>query len=196
MEKQYSDSTLPFPSQSAAARPSSRWGIRKLTWATITLAATYIAATHLKRWAKESSVPPVSFGNQCVQPDALVPKDSPELAKAFDYISSAAFRNASIERLSGAVKIRTESFDDLGPIGDDERWEVFYGFHEYLVQTFPLVHEKLQVEKINTHGLLYTWQGSNADLKATTLMAHQDTVPVPADTVSVIGCTSWLADQG
>jgi hypothetical protein len=34
--------------------------------------------------------------------------------------------------------------------------------------------------------LLYTWQGSNPDLKPTTLMAHQDTVPVPADTVSLI----------
>lgn len=67
----------------------------------------------------------------------------------------------------------------------DKRWDVFYAFHEYLEKTFPLVHEKLKVEKVNTHGLLYTWQGSDPDLKPTTLMAHQDTVPVPFDTVSL-----------
>jgi hypothetical protein len=46
------------------------------------------------------------------------------------------------------------------------------------------VHKRLLVENINTHGLLYTWQGSNAELKPTVLLAHQDTVPVPSDTIA------------
>ncbi len=104
---------------------------------------------------------------------------------------SDAFWNQTIERLSGAVKVKTESFDDLGVVGEDKRWDVFYGFYDYLEATFPLVHEKLKVEKVNTHGLLYTWEGSDADLKPTLLMAHQDTVPVPAETIPAWDYPPW-----
>lgn len=48
------------------------------------------------------------------------------------YLKSPAFQNASIQRLSGAVQIDTQSFDDLGKVGEDKRWEVFFPFHEYL----------------------------------------------------------------
>lgn len=99
------------------------------------------------------------------------------------YIGSADFRNASIARLSGAVQVPTESFDDLGPIGEDKRWEVLYDFADYLKKTFPAVHSTLALEKVNTHGLLYTWRGTDKNLKPTLLMAHQDVVPVPASTV-------------
>ncbi|KAK0719353.1 hypothetical protein B0H67DRAFT_599164 [Lasiosphaeris hirsuta] len=106
-----------------------------------------------------------------------------DVDKLYDFISSATFRNATIERLSGAVKVKSESFDDLGAVGEDPRWDVFYDFHAYLKATFPLVHDKLDLQKVNTHGLLYTWKGSDDSLKPTLLMAHQDTVPVPAETV-------------
>lgn len=100
-----------------------------------------------------------------------------------DFLQSDTFRNKSIERLSGAVQIPTESFDDMGKVGSDPRWDIFSPFADYLEKTFPLVHSTLQLEKINTHALLYTWAGSNPDLKPTLLMAHQDVVPVPAATV-------------
>lgn len=35
-------------------------------------------------------------------------------------------------------------------------------------------HEKLHLELVNEHGLLYTWQGSDEQLKPILLMAHQD----------------------
>lgn len=53
----------------------------------------------------------------------------------------------------------------------------------YLKATFPLVHSKLALENINTHGLLYTWKGSDPSLKPSMLMAHQDTVPVNSGTL-------------
>ena len=124
------------------------------------------------------------FKSGCVQPNALLPSEQSKLDEAYDHIASAAFRNATIRRLSGAVQVKTESFDDLGEIGEDPRWDVFYDFHKYLEKTFPLIHEKLLVEKVNTHGLLYTWNGSDPSLKPTLLMAHQDTVPVPPETIS------------
>ena len=35
---------------------------------------------------------------------------------------------------------RTESYDDMKPVGEDVRWDVFGSFHDYLLQSFPLVH--------------------------------------------------------
>ncbi|CAK7236755.1 hypothetical protein SBRCBS47491_009743 [Sporothrix bragantina] len=130
----------------------------------------------------------------CVQPAALFPYEDGKLDEAYKHLSSDAFRSKTIERLSGAVQIKTETFDDLGEVGEDRRWDVFFGFYDYLEQTFPLVHQTLLVEKINTHGLLYTWQGSDDDAahrKPTVLMAHQDTVPVPDDTIDAWTYPPW-----
>lgn len=123
------------------------------------------------------------FKSQCVQPDPLFPSKSPSLDAIFDYINTPAFRTETIDRLSGAIRVKSESFDDLGAVGTDPRWDVFYDFYAYLAKTFPLIHAHLKVEKVNTHGLLYTWEGSDASLKPTLLMAHQDTVPVPPETI-------------
>jgi Gly-Xaa carboxypeptidase len=131
------------------------------------------------------------FKSRCVQPDPLLPSKDASLDKAYDHIASSAFRNATIRRLSGAVQVKTESFDDLGAIGEDSRWDVFYNFHRYLETAFPLIHEKLLVERVNTHGLLYTWKGSDQALKPTLLMAHQDTVPVPPETISAWTHPPW-----
>ena len=30
-------------------------------------------------------------------------------------------------------------FDAMGEPGEDERWEIFYEFHEYLQKQYPLV---------------------------------------------------------
>jgi len=122
--------------------------------------------------------------NPCPQAQPLLPEQtSKELLDMDGYLKSSRFHNESIERLSGAVKIPTESFDDMGPIGCDKRWEIFYDFAAYLKETFPLTHKTLQLETVNTHGLVYTWLGGNPALKPTLLMAHQDVVPVPGSTV-------------
>ncbi|KAL2015631.1 hypothetical protein VTK56DRAFT_5071 [Thermocarpiscus australiensis] len=131
------------------------------------------------------------FKSGCAQSDPLFPSKIPSLDDLYDRISSTEFRNASIRRLSGAVQVKTESFDDLGPVGEDRRWDVFYNFHRYLETTFPLIHKKLLVEKVNTHGLLYTWNGSDESLKPTLLMAHQDTVPVPPETIDAWTYPPW-----
>jgi hypothetical protein len=34
----------------------------------------------------------------------------------------------------------TESYDDMGPVGVDPRWDVFGPFHDYLLKAFPLVY--------------------------------------------------------
>ena len=67
------------------------------------------------------------------------------------------YKTRAIEWLSGAVRVqyvssvldvesnsnyafRTESHDNMGPVGVDPRWEVFGPFHDYLLKTFPLAY--------------------------------------------------------
>lgn len=122
--------------------------------------------------------------SHCVQVPPLLPQEeTDELKQIYEYISSDSFRNGTIDRLSKAVQIPTESFDDMGKIGEDKRWEIMSSFADYLEKVFPRIHSKLSLEKVNTHGLVYTWKGSDDALKPTLLMAHQDVVPVPAATV-------------
>jgi Gly-Xaa carboxypeptidase len=41
--------------------------------------------------------------------------------------------------MSGAVQIPTESYDEMDPIGQDKRWEVFGKLHDYFEAQFPRV---------------------------------------------------------
>ncbi|KAI8958656.1 carboxypeptidase s [Daldinia sp. FL1419] len=126
----------------------------------------------------------LSSATSCPQVNPLFPRhNSSALSRLDDYITSPVFLNHTVARLAGAVQIPTQSYDDLGPIGQDKRWDVLFEFADFLEKTFPLVHETLELEKVNTHGLLYTWQGSDETLKPTVLMAHQDVVPVAESTV-------------
>lgn len=127
----------------------------------------------------------VSSEPRCPQVKPLVPsKNTKELDDMWDYLNSDTFFNKSIERLSGAVQIPTQSYDDMGEVGADPRWDIFHSLGDYLEKSFPAVYKTLEVEKVNTHGLLFTWKGTDAKLKPTVFMAHQDVVPVPDATVN------------
>ncbi|CAI6326585.1 unnamed protein product [Periconia digitata] len=147
---------------------------------TVFLFRNYITETLAAHWTQN----PTKFEAKCPQVEPLYPSQSTkELVDLEEYLTSDEFRNKSIEKLAGAVRIATQSFDDIGPVGEDPRWDIFYSFADYLSSTFPLVHSSLQLEKVNTHGLLFTWPGTDPNLKPTVLMAHQDVVPVPDSTV-------------
>ncbi|KAK4466217.1 hypothetical protein QBC42DRAFT_90676 [Cladorrhinum samala] len=193
MEK--TDETLPVAVYTERTETEQRRRRFRPHAVVLLIVSLYLISIHASSWPSRlpSALVPNrdDFKSQCQQPDPLFPAKNEELDKAFEHISSTAFLNATVERLSGAVKVRTESFDDLGEVGEDPRWDVFPPFHDYLEKTFPLIHKKLQVEKINTHGLLYTWKGSDDSLKPTLLMAHQDVVPVPPETVGAWTYPPW-----
>ncbi|ORY76000.1 vacuole protein [Leucosporidium creatinivorum] len=90
----------------------------------------------------------------------------------------------AVERLQGAVRIPTESFDDMAEDAEQEpRFKIMLQLHDYLENTFPLLHVQVERERVAGYGLLYTWKGSDPSLKPIALMAHQDVVPVNRDTV-------------
>ncbi|CCE81875.1 Piso0_002553 [Millerozyma farinosa CBS 7064] len=101
-----------------------------------------------------------------------------------EILQDERFRLKSVEKLSRAVQVDTQIGDEHPNVPDaPEVWAKFEKFHKYLEKTFSVVYENLEVEKLNTYGLLFTWKGKNASLKPLLLMAHQDTVPVQADTL-------------
>lgn len=150
----------------------------------ITLFVHNISAIQYDSW-----VPSFSGGHkgegQCPQIDPIFPQYKSEDLKTMEqYLLSGEFEKGTIERLAGAVMIPSVSYDDLGVIGEDKRWDIFYEFQAYLKNTFPLVNEHLQLEVVNEHGLVYTWHGKDDKLKPMILMAHQDVVPVAESTIN------------
>ncbi|KAI7560556.1 carboxypeptidase S [Hortaea werneckii] len=184
------EKSLPLPVEHQAPRPAKSSIRRYITGILIAAVTLYWTAPLLHSVVSNAphSSPrdrnALSNEPKCSQPAALFPStDNDALNRAYDFLSTDDFKQASIKRHSGAVQIPTESFDDMGLVGEDKRWDTRFELHKYLANTFPRMHKSLKVEKVNTFGLVYTWQGSDASLKPLVLMAHQDVVPVPASTV-------------
>lgn len=120
----------------------------------------------------------------CSQPGSIAP--NPGVYGNTTQFLTEGYRDLSAELLGGAIRIPTESFDDMSlDPKKDPRFEIFSDFHVYLNKSFPRVSE--HVETVNEYGLLYTIPGTRSDLKPVILMAHQDVVPVNPSTVD-----QWL----
>ena len=50
-----------------------------------------------------------------------------------------------VERLSSAVRVATESWDDNGNVDVDPRWGTFDEFHQVLKGLFPLVYDRREL---------------------------------------------------
>lgn len=148
-------------------------------------------------------------GNEKSQKDAVVntwcpvsPLPAPSqdnLTSSADFGNSHDLIKQQVERLGAAVNVPTVSYDDNDDVDKDPRWHAFVALHEVLRTQFPRVyvyiaciyfecadlqyrHDKMNLEKVNSYGLLYTLPGSSQNLKPLLIMAHQDVVPVPDPT--------------
>jgi len=178
------EKSLPLPVEQQTLKPPQKTISRRLLSFLVFGSLTVYLVRPLLAYLTPAPFDKVGLSSLCSQPDPLFPpNDNDGLDRMWEFLSSATFQNESILRHSGAIQIATQSFDDMGKIGEDKRWDVMYPFADFLERTFPRMHTDLKFEKVNTHGLLYTWQGSDESLKPLLLMAHQDVVPVPDDTV-------------
>lgn len=85
--------------------------------------------------------------------------------------------DAAAKRLSKAITYRTISNQDRNDFDE----QAFRDFHNYLAETYPLVHKTLKKEVVGeprAFSLLYTWEGKKPSLPPVVLLAHQDVVPV------------------
>lgn len=75
---------------------------------------------------------------KCDLPPILDPTGD-GLPSADDLFSSKSAREQQVKRLQAIVQVPSVSYDDLGPVGEDERWAPFYDLHKVLEKTFPTV---------------------------------------------------------
>ena len=79
-----------------------------------------------------------------------------------------------VQNMSRAIQIPTVSTGDP----ETQESEPFARYVAWTRETYPEVHEQLRLELIADHSMLFTWAGSNPDLKPILLTAHYDVVPV------------------
>jgi carboxypeptidase PM20D1 len=79
-----------------------------------------------------------------------------------------------VQHLAEAIQIPTISFEDEAQFKSAE----FLKFHKYLERTYPRLHKTLKKEIVSGYSLLYTWPGSDKNLRPIILMAHMDVVPI------------------
>lgn len=108
-----------------------------------------------------------------------------QLAPAEGLPQIALDEDAIVERFTGAIRIRTISYDDRSNFDAD----AFRAFHDYLQQSFPLVHDRAEITVINGYSLVFHIAGSDAALKPVLFMGHMDVVPVDEVTM-----TEWTHD--
>jgi len=112
------------------------------------------AAALRRRWSKAE-----------VDPEPVLDPSLDDTARSF------------LEHLSAAVRIRTVSFDD----GSHDPG-TFDEFRRFVAAAYPAIHERLELEIVGDHTLLFTWHGSERGAAPFLLMAHQDVVPVEPGT--------------
>jgi carboxypeptidase PM20D1 len=117
-------------------------------------------------------------------------------------MSATEARDGIADRLSRMVQIPTVSahVEQTGPAP-------FHDFEAMLRESYPLVHDRLQLEKVTDFGLLFRWSGRTPGSPAV-LMAHYDVVPVgdedawthPPFSGAIVDGTVWgrgtLDDKG
>lgn len=82
----------------------------------------------------------------------------------------------AVAKLQALVRIPTVSYPDWSDVDTG----AFDRFVAELAVHFPLLHERLELTRIDTHALLFHWVGRSAD-RPVVLMAHLDVVPVDGD---------------
>ena len=81
-----------------------------------------------------------------------------------------------VAALQALVRIPTVSDRDPARVDGD----AFDRLLAELATQFPLLHERLDLTRVGTHGLLLHWAGTSAE-RPVVLMAHLDVVPVDED---------------
>lgn len=169
--------------------PEARSRILPPQWFLLTLVIIWILNQDGKLFGH--SIP--FFGEGCYEytsaeiESAKCPAQPPTLNLGPDWnpLVDQAYADLAARRLSQAVQIRTESYDDMPMDPKDERWDKINAFTRMLEVEFPKVYNALEHRAVNTHGQLFEWKGKDKSLQPILLMAHIDTVPVLQDTVGL-----------
>lgn len=178
----------------AKAHPSSGLGqSRLLAIVVAVIAASLTFFNPVKSWISQQleSLDSGDLGGYapgaaevCRQVPKLSPKNTRVEKFIRDHVESPEYHREIIDKLTRIIHIPSESYDDLGLIGEDDRWNIFYEIENFITANYPTVLKHVKLDHANTHGLVLTWEGSVPEAKPILMLAHQDVVPVLADNVA------------
>ncbi len=83
-----------------------------------------------------------------------------------------------VKHLSEAIQIPTICNRDENLVD----WSKFDEFHAFLKESYPLIHEKLDLQMFSTRSLMYHWKSPYPEKEPICMLAHQDVVPVTPGT--------------
>lgn len=106
---------------------------------------------------------------------------SPESAVTLGYEKVELDSEKISQNLSAAITFKTISEQNQADINYAE----FTAFIAWLAETYPEVHGKLTLIRINEFTLLYQWQGQDTSMSPVLLSGHYDVVPVIPGTEAV-----------
>ncbi|TVR79597.1 MAG: M20/M25/M40 family metallo-hydrolase [Saprospirales bacterium] len=82
--------------------------------------------------------------------------------------------NRMVDNLSTAIQFKTISLEPGAQVDSS----AFLDFKAFLEKTYPLIHQKLSLKKINDLSLLYRWSGKGHSGRSPIILAaHYDVVP-------------------
>ncbi len=96
---------------------------------------------------------------------------------------------SSIDNLSKALQFKTISYGNI----DDFDLTEFAKFLDFLRETYPLMHQKLNLTMINNYSPVFHWQTDSKDLPIL-FLAHYDVVPVNHNSWSVDPFSGQIKD--
>jgi carboxypeptidase PM20D1 len=102
---------------------------------------------------------------------------SPPAETAVVPVPAGVLPDSALVHFQQALRFQTVSYADTS-LRDTAQ---FLGFHRYLRRTYPVLHRTLSRETVGRYSLLYRWDGRRPGLQPAVLMAHQDVVPVEAE---------------
>ncbi len=75
---------------------------------------------------------------QCDLPPPVSP-DGDGLPSATEVFSGPKALSLQVQRHAAVVQVPTVSYDDMGDVGEDPRWDVFFDLHRVLERLYPTV---------------------------------------------------------
>jgi len=98
--------------------------------------------------------------------------------KATALINQFSVPKDAINRLSQSIQFQTISERD----NNESFGAEFESFYDFLEQSYPLVHQKLEVTTINKYSRIFHWRSIKPKGKPILLLAHSDVVPATSPT--------------
>ncbi|ORY33967.1 putative Gly-X carboxypeptidase [Naematelia encephala] len=172
--------SLPLP----ASEPTRSARSSRATWALFSI--LILLAYHSNIFSPFSSSKPTHHYTAAQLESAKCPIQPAPLNVGNDWnpLTDPTYAELAAKRLSKSVQLDTESFDNFPLDPKDSVYDKHYKLSHWLESEYSkLFSDPIKHEYVNTHGHLFTWQGSKPELKPILLMAHTDTVPVLAATL-------------